>query len=159
MDRHTSTPAVAAFSSTFAPTSGKLYGSTVPEVDVQKRQRRTYNTAAAALLTPMSSPTPGRPATVPSAGSDRRDDVAVRFVQHGAVDLFALQREQVLVGESRRVDDEFVHEVHGLHDRVARLEGQLDLLLRVLRLVASPTLPTQAPRDPPAMDQGKANAI
>uniref|UniRef100_A0AAV1TLD5 Secreted protein n=1 Tax=Peronospora matthiolae TaxID=2874970 RepID=A0AAV1TLD5_9STRA len=82
--------------------------------------------------------------------------VAAGFVQRGTLDPRARQREQGVVGESRRVVDELVHAVHGLRDRVARLKKQSDLLLRVPRLVALPTLLAQAPRDPPATDPGKA---
>uniref|UniRef100_A0AAV1TR93 Uncharacterized protein n=1 Tax=Peronospora matthiolae TaxID=2874970 RepID=A0AAV1TR93_9STRA len=88
----------------------------------------------------MSSPTLGTSDTVPSTGTDRRDDVAAGDVQHGTVDPFACQQEQAVLSESRHVVDELVHEVYGLRDRVARLEGQLDLLLRDPRLVASPNL-------------------
>uniref|UniRef100_A0AAV1UTL3 Uncharacterized protein n=1 Tax=Peronospora matthiolae TaxID=2874970 RepID=A0AAV1UTL3_9STRA len=152
---HSSVPAAAA-PSTPAPTGGKRYGSTDPKDDVQKRQRHADNPATVELRTPTSSPTPGTLAAVPSTGTDRRDNVAAGFYQHGTVDLLARQLEQALVGESRRVVDHSVHEVQSLCDRVARLEGQMNLLFRVHRLVATPTRPAQAPRDPFATDHGKA---
>uniref|UniRef100_A0AAV1VF54 Uncharacterized protein n=1 Tax=Peronospora matthiolae TaxID=2874970 RepID=A0AAV1VF54_9STRA len=97
----------------------------------------------------MSSPTRGTSATVSRTGFDRRDGVAAGDILHGFVDPFARQREQAVVGQSRRVVDELVHEVHDLRDRVARLEKQVGLTLRVPRLVEAPTPSAQAPRDPP----------
>uniref|UniRef100_A0AAV1U2A9 Uncharacterized protein n=1 Tax=Peronospora matthiolae TaxID=2874970 RepID=A0AAV1U2A9_9STRA len=157
-DPQISAPDAAATPSIPTPTSWKRDGSTDPKDDVQKRQRHTEIPAAVTLRTSMSSAAPGTLATIPSTGTDRRDVVAAGFVQHGTVDARDRQREQAVVCESRHVVEEFDHEVHGLRDRVARPEGQPDLLLRVPRLVASPTLSVQAPRDPSATDQDKASA-
>uniref|UniRef100_A0AAV1TRT2 Uncharacterized protein n=1 Tax=Peronospora matthiolae TaxID=2874970 RepID=A0AAV1TRT2_9STRA len=157
-DPRINTPAADATLSTATPTGEKHYGSNDPECDVQKRQWHTDNPAAVALRTPMSSPAPGTFASVPSTSTSLREDIAAGFFQHGTVDPLARQQEQAVVGKSWRVVIELVHEVHGPRDRVARLEVQLDLLLRVPRLVASLTLSVQAPRDPPATDQDTAEA-
>uniref|UniRef100_A0AAV1UDX6 Uncharacterized protein n=1 Tax=Peronospora matthiolae TaxID=2874970 RepID=A0AAV1UDX6_9STRA len=95
-----SAPAAAANLSTPTQTSGMRCGSTDPEDDVQKRQRHTDNPTTVALRTPMSSPTPGTSASVPSTGTDRRDDVAAGFSQDGTIDPLARQREQAVFGEA-----------------------------------------------------------
>ena len=164
-------------------TSGKRPGSHVdPAQSAQKRPRRKGNLAGEESQIPKSSPTRGNPATSPDTGIGPNDDVVEGASPRGTVDSHARRATWVEAGKMAashhslsQMVDELTHEVQRLRDQVnrmgspssvenrlrtlenglSRLEGQLDLLMRMQQYVAQPPL-AQAPPNLPGKGPDKA---
>ena len=146
---------------------GKRYRSTDdPCHDVQKHQRRMGNPAEGVPQIPTSSQTPGTLATLPDTGIDPDDDVVLGVVPHGIGGSLAHRAASEVVGIPKEEHEKVLLELSGLRETLgqtqsafdamrarvralelgqARMEAQLDLLIRIQQPMAKPTYPAQAP--------------
>ena len=115
---------------------------------------------------PTSSPTPGTLATLPGTGIDPDDDVVLGVVPHGIGGSLAHRAASEVVGIPKDEHEKVLLELSGLRETLvqthsafdamrarvralelgqARMEAQLDLLIRIQQPMARPTYPAQAP--------------
>ena len=124
------------------------------------------NPAAEVSQTPTSSPTPGTLATSPDTVIDPDDDVVSGVAPHETGGSLAHRAASEVVGIPKDEHEKVLLELSGLREilgkaqsafdamraRVqalelgqARMEDQLDLLIRIQQPMARPTHPEQAP--------------
>ena len=140
-----------------------------PELGAQKRQRRTGNLAEEVPRTPKSFQKRGTLATSPDTGIDPHDDVALKVSPHETEGSPAHQAAREGAEISAEAFDALRHEVQLLREVLARvessfeavrdrlstlerqqprLEGQLDILVRMQQSAARPPVSAQAPSSP-----------
>ncbi|CAI5712943.1 unnamed protein product [Hyaloperonospora brassicae] len=137
-----------------------------PGHDVQKHPRRKGNPAEGVSHTPTSSPTPGTLATSPYTGIGHDDDVAEGFFPHGTGGSLAHRAASMAVGVPKKEHEKVLRELSGLRETLgktqnelgamqarvqalelalARVDGQLDLLVRMQQSTSRPYFQAQAP--------------
>ena len=147
------------------------------EHGAQKRQRRKGNLVEEVPQTPMSFPTRDNQAISPDTGFGPYDDVASEASQRGTGGSHAYQAKREEAGISAEEVAALKHEVQVLRDNLARvessyetvqirlsvlerqqprLEGQLDLLVRMQQSAARPSALAQAPPSPHGKDSDMA---
>ena len=155
-----------------------------PDHDVQKRQRHIGNPAEVESQAPTSFQTPGAHATSLDTGFDRDDDASEAVAPHGTEGSLAHRATPVEAGTSvqahtelEKAHAELVQEVQGLRETLAqtqsasdamlarlqaverqrpRMEGQLEVLIRMQQPAAKPTPLAQAPSHPRVPDPDMA---
>ncbi|CAI5742841.1 unnamed protein product [Hyaloperonospora brassicae] len=156
-------------SNTPPPTTiGKKYSRSQgdPGHDVKKPLRRKGSPAEGVSHTPTSSPTPGTLATLPDTGIGHDDEVAKGVAPYGTGSSLAYRAESVVVGVPKEEHEKVLRELSGLQETLgktqsaldamqarvqtlelalARVDGRLDLLVRMQQPNARPYYPAQAP--------------
>ena len=153
-----------------ATIGGKRQGSPAdPERDVQKRQRRRGSPAEEAPQTPTSYTPRGTRATSPDTGFDRGVDVFVEVSPHGTERSPDHRATPAEAGVSAQEHADLVLEMNRLRESLAqtqstldavqtrlqvleqhqpRLEGQLDVLIRMMHPAAPSPFSARAPPHP-----------
>ncbi|CAI5702380.1 unnamed protein product [Peronospora effusa] len=130
-----------------------------PAHDAQKRPRRTGNPAEGGSQIPMNSMIRDNPAISPDTGFDHGDDASAVDAPHGTAGSPAHRAKEEEVGVSEQAHAELVQEVRtlreerqtmnsrleSLEESRTRMQGQLDLLVQMLRPPTMPMGPARAP--------------
>ena len=161
-----------------ATIGGKRQGSPAdPGRDVQKIQRRRGSPAEEALHTPTSYAPLGTHATEPDTGFDRGVDVSGEFSPHGTERSPAHRATPAEAGVSTQEHADLVLKVNRLRESLAqtqstldavqtllhvleqhqpRLEGQLDVLIRMMHPTTPSSFSARAPPHPRGSDPDMA---
>ena len=136
-----------------------------PEHDVCKRPRHTGSPVEGVTRTPMNSTMLGNRATSPDTSWDHGDDVSGELSPHGTERSLAHQATPVEAGVSAQAHADLILEVNRLRETFTqtqslldavqtrlqvleqqqpRMEGKLDVLIRMLQRAAQPPFSAQA---------------